>query len=44
VTAESVRDFCRNQIAHFKIPRHVQVVEALPRTVTGKIRKQMRDY
>lgn len=47
-TAEEVRDFCRGQIAHYKIPRYVKFVEAFPMTVTGKIQKfvirqQMKD-
>jgi fatty-acyl-CoA synthase len=33
--------FCHGQIAHFKIPQHVMIVESLPRTVTGKIRKHV---
>jgi fatty-acyl-CoA synthase len=37
--AEAVRDFCRGQIAHYKIPRHVRFVEAFPTTVTGKVQK-----
>jgi len=37
--AEDVRDYCRGQIAHFKIPQYVQIVDQLPRTVTGKVRK-----
>jgi fatty-acyl-CoA synthase len=39
VEAEAVRDFCRGQIAHYKIPRHVRFVEAFPTTVTGKVQK-----
>ena len=31
--------FCRGQIAHYKVPRYVRFVEALPMTVTGKVRK-----
>jgi len=38
---EEVRDFCKGQIAHFKIPHYVQIVEQLPRTVTGKVRKHV---
>jgi fatty-acyl-CoA synthase len=41
LTAEAIRDFCRGRIAHYKIPHHLQIVEALPRTVTGKIRKHV---
>jgi fatty-acyl-CoA synthase len=36
---EAVRDFCRGQIAHYKIPRHIRFVEAFPTTVTGKVQK-----
>ncbi|HET6598916.1 MAG TPA: AMP-binding protein [Burkholderiaceae bacterium] len=43
-TEAEVRDFCRGQIAHYKIPRHVRFVDALPMTVTGKAQKfVMRD-
>ena len=37
--AEAVRDFCRGQIAHYKIPRHIKFVEGFPTTVTGKVQK-----
>jgi fatty-acyl-CoA synthase len=36
---EAVRDFCRGQIAHYKIPRHIKFVEGFPTTVTGKVQK-----
>jgi fatty-acyl-CoA synthase len=38
-TAEEIQDFCRGQIAHYKIPRYVRFVSAFPMTVTGKIQK-----
>ena len=38
-TAEEVRDFCRDQIAHYKVPAHMRFVEQFPMTVTGKIQK-----
>jgi len=38
---EEIRDFCRGQIAHYKIPRHVCFVDAFPTTVTGKIQKYL---
>ncbi len=41
LSAEHVREYCQGQIAHFKIPCYVQIVEQLPRTVTGKIRKHV---
>lgn len=42
--AAAVRAFCEGRLAHFKIPRHVLVVDEFPMTVTGKIRKvEMRE-
>lgn len=38
-TARDIEEFCRGQIAHFKIPRHIRFVDALPMTVTGKPQK-----
>ena len=44
LTADEVRDFCRDQIAHYKIPRHIRFVDEFPMTVTGKMQKFiMRD-
>ncbi len=43
--SQDVIDFCTGQIAHFKVPRHVRIVETLPMTVTGKPQKfVMRDW
>jgi fatty-acyl-CoA synthase len=39
LTAEAVREFCTGQLAHYKIPRYVHIVDEFPMTVTGKIRK-----
>ncbi|MDX2031102.1 MAG: long-chain-fatty-acid--CoA ligase [Blastocatellia bacterium] len=33
--------FCREHMAHFKCPRAVSFVDALPRTATGKIQKNL---
>ena len=41
MTAEEVRAFCRGQIAHQKIPRHVRFVDEFPMTVTGKMQKYL---
>jgi fatty-acyl-CoA synthase len=38
-TEEDIREFCRGQIAHYKIPRYVHFVTELPMTVTGKPQK-----
>ncbi len=43
-TEEDIRDFCRAQIAHYKVPRYVRFVAELPMTITGKPQKfVMRD-
>ena len=36
---QEVRDFCKSQLAHFKVPRYVRFTESFPQTVTGKIQK-----
>jgi fatty-acyl-CoA synthase len=38
-TVEEIREFCRGQIAHYKIPRYVVFVDSFPLTVTGKVQK-----
>jgi fatty-acyl-CoA synthase len=44
VTEEEIRDFCRGQLAHFKVPRYVLFVDEFPMTVTGKVQKfKMRE-
>jgi fatty-acyl-CoA synthase len=39
ITAESLHDFCRGKLAHYKVPRYVHLVDEFPMTVTGKVRK-----
>jgi fatty-acyl-CoA synthase len=39
LTEEDVRHFCRDRIAHYKVPRYVVFVDEFPTTVTGKIQK-----
>jgi fatty-acyl-CoA synthase len=44
VTEQDIRDFCKGQIAHYKVPRYIQFVTEFPMTVTGKIQKfKIRD-
>jgi fatty-acyl-CoA synthase len=43
-TEDEIRDFCKDQIAHFKIPKHIWFVDEFPMTVTGKLQKfRMRE-
>ncbi|HET6971756.1 MAG TPA: AMP-binding protein [Phenylobacterium sp.] len=39
LTEDEVRSFCKDQISHYKIPRHIRFVEGFPTTVTGKVQK-----
>lgn len=41
VDAEAIREFCRGQIAHYKVPRYVRIVGEFPITVTGKVQKYL---
>jgi fatty-acyl-CoA synthase len=36
---DAVAEFCKGKIAHYKVPRYVQVVSEFPMTVTGKVQK-----
>jgi fatty-acyl-CoA synthase len=38
-TAEELIEFIRQRLAHFKAPKGVHFVDALPKTATGKIQK-----
>jgi len=43
-TDDEIRAFCRERLAHFKVPRYVKFVEDFPLTVTGKVQKfRMRE-
>jgi long-chain acyl-CoA synthetase len=39
-TTEEIIDFCRGRLAGFKLPRSVDVIDAIPRTTTGKVLKR----
>lgn len=44
VSAEELREHCRAELAGFKIPDAFHIIEELPRSSTGKIRKtELRD-
>jgi fatty-acyl-CoA synthase len=40
LTETQLLEFCRSQIAHYKCPRSVELVENLPKTATGKVLKK----
>ena len=40
-TEEDIREFCRGQIAHYKVPRHVRFMESFPLTISGKVQKYL---
>lgn len=44
VTEDEIRSFCKEQIAHYKVPRYIRFVPEMPMTITGKVQKfVMRD-
>jgi fatty-acyl-CoA synthase len=40
-TEQELQAYCRDQIAHYKIPRYIRFVDAFPMTVTGKVQKYL---
>lgn len=44
VTPESLIDFCKQRMAAYKYPRVVEIIDEVPKTLTGKfLRRQLRD-
>jgi len=41
VDEKELRHFCRENLAGYKVPKHIAVVPDLPRTPTGKVLKRM---
>jgi fatty-acyl-CoA synthase len=41
ITSEEILQHCASQLARFKIPASVRFVESIPRTASGKIRKDV---
>ncbi len=45
ITADDLRQYCRDRLAHYKVPRYVHLTDDFPMTVTGKVRKgEMREH
>jgi fatty-acyl-CoA synthase len=45
LTKDDVRNFCKGQIAYFKIPEYIRFVESFPMTANGKVQKfLMREH
>jgi fatty-acyl-CoA synthase len=41
---DDLRTFCRERVAHFKVPRYIKFTTEFPMTVTGKVQKfKMRE-
>jgi fatty-acyl-CoA synthase len=38
-TDVEIRDFCKDRIAHFKIPQIIRFVDSFPATASGKVQK-----
>ncbi len=39
ISIDDLRAYCQGKIAHYKIPRYLNVADSFPMTVTGKVRK-----
>jgi fatty-acyl-CoA synthase len=40
-TEEDIQEFCRGQIAHYKVPRYVRFMDSFPLTISGKVQKYL---
>ena len=41
LTEDDIKAFCKDQIAHYKVPRYIRFVDEFPMTVTGKMQKYL---
>lgn len=39
LTQEDIKQYCKGNLAHFKIPKYVIIVNEFPKTPSGKIQK-----
>lgn len=39
IELEAIREFCKQELAHYKVPKRFSIIEQLPKTVSGKILK-----
>ncbi len=38
---ETLRTFVKEQLAHYKVPRSIELLDELPRTATGKVLRRL---
>jgi acyl-CoA synthetase (AMP-forming)/AMP-acid ligase II len=44
LTLQEAKDFCRDKIAGYKIPKALRIVDAIPKNATGKVvKRELRD-
>lgn len=39
LTLDDIKAFCKGNLAHFKVPRYLFIVDEFPRTTSGKVVK-----
>ncbi|MFF4699563.1 AMP-binding protein [Streptomyces chattanoogensis] len=39
LTRDELARYCRSRLAHYKVPRYLEIVDEFPMTVSGKVRK-----
>ena len=40
-TVDEIRDFCRQRMAEYKVPKQINIVDSLPRTPSGQIDRRL---
>merc|ERR1712046_330000 len=44
LTADEVREFCKEGLTNYKVPKHVEFIKELPKSGVGKLlRRELRD-
>jgi long-chain acyl-CoA synthetase len=44
LTDDAIKDYCKDKLTAYKVPKHVDFIEALPKSTVGKIlRRELRE-
>ncbi len=41
MTAEDLKEYCKDKLARFKIPTHIEFRRELPKSIVGKVLKRV---
>ena len=44
ISVEEIHAYCRENLSHYKAPKHIEIIDQLPKNASGKIlKRELRD-